>query len=99
MADAREREAIESSTDVQRGLREVGAEVAMGRPGLFLGRSPQGYCLIAGATGLASCDAARGGHLVVLGLNVAGLRALRSRIDSLLGDPSTAPLPEGLIVS
>jgi len=81
--------------DVQQGLQEVGAQVTSGRPGLFIGRSSVGFVVIAGA---ASGSTAVGhGHMVAVGPNEAGLRALRSRIDSLLGD-STERLPEGLIV-
>lgn len=85
------------ATDVQRGLREVGAELAMGRPGLFVGRSADGYCVVAGAVERGAVGMA-GGHMVLVGLNETGLRALRQRIDSLLGERTMPPLPEGLIV-
>ena len=82
--------------DIQQGLREVGAQVASGRPGLFIGRSAVGFAVIAGA---ASGSTAVGhGHMIAVGLNEEGLRALRSRIDSLLGESTQAPLPQGLIV-
>lgn len=89
--------ALLDATDVQRGLREVGAELAMGRPGAFIGRAPDGYCLIAGAVARGSTEIA-GGHMVCVGLNEMGLRAMRARIDSLLGEKTMAPLPEGLVI-
>lgn len=86
------------AVDVQRGLREVGAELAAGRAGAFIGRAGDGfYCLIAGAAAKGSTQVG-GGHMVLIGLNEMGLRAMRQRIDSLLGEKTMAPLPEGLIV-
>jgi hypothetical protein len=89
--------ALLDATDVQRGLREVGAELALGRPGAFIGRSADGYCLVVGAVSRGSTEIA-GGHLVIVGLNELGLRAMRQRIDSLLGEKTMAPLPEGLVI-
>ncbi len=90
----RERALLDAS-DVQRGLRDVGAEVAQGRPSLFVGRSADGYCLVAGAVERGTAQVG-GGHMVIIGLQESGLRALRARIDSLLGEKTTPPLPEGI---
>ncbi len=89
--------ALLDATDVQRGLREVGAELALGRPGAFIGRSADGYCLIAGAVARGATEIA-GGHMVLVGISELGLRAMRQRIDSLLGEKTTPPLPEGLVM-
>jgi len=86
------------SEDVQRGLREVGAQLAMGHAGLFIGRNGAGYCVIAGAVARGATPVASG-HMVSIGLTEEGLRVLRQRIDSLLGEKTMAPLPDGLIVS
>jgi hypothetical protein len=85
------------SNDVQQGLRDVGAEVALGRPSLFVGRAGDGYALVAG-TPAAGATQVGHGHMVIVGLQEVGLRALRARIDSLLGEHDEPTLPEGLIV-
>ncbi len=85
------------SNDVQQGLRDVGAEVALGRPSLFVGRSAEGYAVVAG-TPAAGATQVGHGHMVIVGLQEYGLRALRARIDSLLGESEEPTLPEGLIV-
>lgn len=96
MANERER-ALLDATDVQRGLRDVGAEVAQGRPSLFIGRAADGYCVIAGAVARGATQVGHG-HMVIVGMQEYGLRALRARIDSLLGESEEPTLPEGLIV-
>lgn len=92
----RERALLDAG-DVQRGLRDVGAELASGRPALFVGRAADGYCVVAGAVARGA-TAIAGGHMVIVGIDEGGLRALRSRIDSLLGERTMAPLPEGLVM-
>ena len=91
-----ERRLIDSN-DVQAGLRHVGAEVAMGRPALFVSRSEDGYALVAG-TPAAGATHVGHGHMVIVGMREHGLRCLRARIDSLLGESEEPTLPEGLIV-
>jgi len=93
---ANERRLIESN-DVQAGLRHVGAEVAMGRPALFVSRSAVGYALVAG-TPAAGATQVGHGHMVVVGMQEHGLRCLRARIDSLLGESEEPTLPDGLVV-
>lgn len=83
--------------DVGRGLREVSAEVAAHRGGLFVGRGPGGFCVIAGAFGPGVLQVGNG-SVVAVAANEATLRALRTRIDSLLGEHTQAPLPEGLVL-
>ena len=92
-----ERERLIESADVQQGLRDVGAEVAMGRPSLFLGRSAAGYAVIAGAPAKGTAQVGRG-HMVIVGMQEVGLRALRARIDSLLGERDEPTLPDGLVI-
>ncbi len=98
MADNERERRLLDAGDVQRGLRDVGAEVAQGRASLFIGRGPDGFCLIAGAAAKGATQVGHG-HLVLVGLKEYGLRALRARIDSLLGEaPPAPPIPEGLIL-
>ena len=93
----RERRLLDAG-DVQRGLRDVGAEVAQGRPSLFIGRGPDGFFVIAGAASKGATQVGHG-HMVIVGLQEFALRALRARIDSLLGEaPPAPPIPEGLIL-
>lgn len=87
-----------SDSQVQQGLREVASNVAIGRPGLFLSRSATGYVLISGAVATAVRVGDAGGHMIAIGLNDEGLRALRARIDSLLGEKTQAPLPAGMVL-
>lgn len=98
MADNEREQRLLDAGDVQRGLRDVGAEVAQGRPGLFVGRGPDGFCVIAGAVDRGSTPIGHG-HMIIVGLKEHGLRALRARIDSLLGEaPAAPPIPEGMIL-
>jgi hypothetical protein len=83
--------------DVQRGLREVGAAVALGSAGLFVGRGPTGFALIAGAADRAAVELGHG-HMLVVGMTAPGLRALRDRCTSLLGDIERVELPDGLVI-
>jgi hypothetical protein len=84
-------------SDVDQGLRVVGAELAVGRPGLFVGRGPAGFSLVAGAVGSGTAEVGSG-HMVAISLNEAGLRALRDRIDSLLrGDWQQAQAPRVIV--
>jgi hypothetical protein len=84
-------------SDVDQGLRSVGAELAQGRPGFFIGRGPGGFSIVVGATGSASAEVGSG-HMVAIALNEAGLRALRDRIDSLLrGDWQAAQAPRVIV--
>jgi hypothetical protein len=80
-----------ADSDVQQGMREVGAEVAQGRAGLFVGRGPGGFALIAGAVGAGTAEVGHG-HMIAVSLTVGGLKALRDRIDSLLKGNPTPPL-------
>jgi len=84
--------------DVQRGLREVGAAVALGQSGLFVGRGPTGFALVVGASDRAAVELGHG-HMLVVGMTPVGLRALRDRCTSLLGDIEKVELPEGLVIS
>lgn len=94
-----EKRVLELDLDVAQGLREVGAQLARGQAGLFVGRGPGGFALVAGAVGRGSVEQGYG-HMVAISLNERGLRALADRCLSLLGDkPSTPPLPDGLVVS
>ena len=83
--------------DVQQGLREVGGNVANGLAGLFVGRGPGGFVLIAGAVGAGMVRQAEGG-MVAVSLTVNGARALRDRLNSLLGERDTEFPPEGLVI-
>lgn len=99
MGEREERESrLLNAGDVQRGLREVGAEVAMGRPGLFVGRSSEGFCFIAGAASRIGVAEVGQGVMVAVAMNREGLRILRARIDSLLGDAEPPTLPDGLVI-
>ena len=84
------RDRLASDSDVQQGLREVGAEVAQGRAGLFVGRGPGGFAIVAGASGAGTAEVGHG-HLIAVSLTEGGLRALRARIDSLLDGGATPP--------
>lgn len=84
--------------DVQQGLREVGANLARGMAGLFVGRGPAGFCIVAGAVGLGTVEAGSG-HMVAVSMTEGGLRALRDRCNSLLGEPAEKPpLPDGMVM-
>lgn len=83
--------------DVARGLREIGAELAVGRGGLFIGRGPGGFALIAGAVGQGVVHSGHG-SMVAVSLTEAGLRALVDRAQSLLGEDRQATLPDGLVL-
>lgn len=85
--------------DVGQGLREVAAQLAVNRGGLFIGRGPGGFALIAGAVGDGVQPTANGA-MVAVSLSPAGLRGLVDRALTMLGEsPSSPPLPEGLVVS
>lgn len=80
-------------SDVDQGLRVVGAELAQGRAGLYVGRGPGGFAIVAGAVGAGTAEVGHG-HMVAVSINEGGLRALRDRIDSLLrGDWQQAEAP------
>jgi hypothetical protein len=84
-------------SDVDQGLRIVGAELAQGRAGLYIGRGPGGFAVVAGAVGKGSAEVGSG-HMVAVSLNEAGLRALRDRVDSLLrGDWQQAQAPRVIV--
>ncbi len=83
--------------DVARGLQEVSGEVQSHRGGLFVGRGPGGFCVIAGAVGPGVLRVGNG-CVVAVSANETTLRALRARIDSLLGEDTQAPLPDGLVL-
>lgn len=84
--------------DVGQGLREVGAQLAVNRGGLFIGRGPGGFALVAGAVG-DGVQLAANGAMVAVSLSPAGLRGLIDRGLTLLGeDPSSPPLPKGLVI-
>lgn len=84
--------------DVGQGLREVGAQLAVNRGGLFIGKGPGGFCLIAGAVGQGVVPSGHGA-MVAVSLTPAGLEALVDRALTLLGRAPLAPLaPEGLVI-
>lgn len=83
--------------DVQQGLREVGANVARGMAGLFVGRGPGGFVLVAGAVGGGMVRQADGG-MVAVSLTDVGARALRDRLNSLLGERVQEAAPEGMVI-
>jgi hypothetical protein len=85
--------------DVEQGLKEVGESLARGTAGLFVGRGPGGFAIVAGAPARGAV-ASGTGHMVAVSMTAAGLRALRDRCNSLLGEPAAKPpLPDGLVVS
>jgi hypothetical protein len=85
--------------DVEQGLREVSESLHRGVAGLFVGRGPAGFAVIAGAIGKGVVGAGHG-HMVAVSMTEAGLRALRDRCNSLLGEPAQKPpLPDGLVLS
>lgn len=84
--------------DVERGLREVGAQLAVGRGGLFIGTGPGGFALIVGGTG-AGVVRTVNGVMVAVALTPETLRALVDRALTMLGDkPSEPPIPDGLVI-
>lgn len=91
-----ERELLEG-TEVQRALRDIGARVAAGLPGLVLCRGPGGFALVAGVAGKASVDVADG-HMIALSLNLAGLDALIQRACELrCNQDGSGDAPESIV--
>lgn len=67
--------------DVDAGFTYVREQVAQARPGLFLGRLPLGFCIIAGSPKRFECA---GGYVLGVDLSTAQLAAMRDRIVELL---------------
>lgn len=96
MAEEKERVFVESG-DVQTGLRMVGAEVALGRSGLYLGRGPDGgFAIVAGVPGRGHAEVGHG-HMVAVQMTADGLSKFVERACALLtGQDQGAP--PGVIV-
>lgn len=96
MATDKERELM-GGDDVQRALRDVGARVAVGLPGLVLCRTSTGFALVAGVAGKASVGVVDG-HMIALALNIGGLDALIQRACELrTGQDQRGDAPESIV--
>lgn len=89
---------LDLDLDVHQGLCEVANSLSHGQAGLFVGRGPGGFALVAGALGKGSVEQS-GGHMVAISLTETGLRALVDRCLTLLGERPLVALPDGLVVS
>lgn len=96
MAGERELQLL-GSTEVQQALRDVGARVATGLPGLVLCRGPGGFALVAGVVGKAAVGVVDG-HMIALSLTIEGLDALIQRACELRVNPERGGAPAGAII-
>lgn len=72
---------IDLGDDVSHGIAAVQTDVANGRTGLWLGKGPAGFVLLAGSRKVQELA---GGVLIGVSLTPASLYAMRARIDELL---------------
>lgn len=82
---------LQNLDDIDDGMRAVHAEIAQGRPGLFLGKGANGhFALIVGHT---KAQALAGGVCFGIPLSPVNLKQLRERIDALLSGKEAEAFP------
>lgn len=82
---------VQSTDDINEGMRYVHSELGQGRPAVWLGKGPDGVALIVGHTRVSSGP----NGSVVLGFPITPVaaRQLIERLEAVLSQSTAAALP------